>query len=54
MSQGAWVRRAIEQSLAGPGGGRPPAEDPLLRLASLEAPTGDIGSLIEEIEAGRW
>jgi len=27
--------------------------DPLARLAALEAPTGDIDQMLEEIEAGR-
>jgi hypothetical protein len=30
-----------------------PAGDPLARLESLEAPTGDIDEIVSEIEAGR-
>jgi hypothetical protein len=43
---------AIEQALK-----RRPGEsgsaDPLARLASLDAPTGDIDDMIAEIESGR-
>jgi len=49
LSTGAWVRRAIERELAG---GRP-ADDPLDRLSSVGAPTGDIDQMLAEIEAGR-
>ena len=49
ISKGEWVRRAIEAMLrSGPGGA-----DPLARLSGLEAPTGDIGQILGEIEAGR-
>jgi hypothetical protein len=50
LSKGAWVRRAIERALAS--GDRTPG-DALDRLASLEAPTGDIDQMLAEIEAGR-
>ncbi len=53
ISKGEWVRRAIEAALrrgtAEPGEGR----DPLARLESLDAPTGDIDQMLAEIEAGR-
>ncbi len=51
-SKGEWVRRAIEETLQrnweSQGTG-----DPLTRLASLGAPTADIGQMLAEIEAGR-
>jgi hypothetical protein len=49
LSTGAWVRRAIERELAD----QRPAVDPLDRLSSLGAPTGDIAQMLAEIEAGR-
>jgi len=49
LSVSAYVREAIERSLADERTGG----DALDRLAALEAPTGDIGQLISEIEAGR-
>jgi hypothetical protein len=49
MSQGEWVRKAIEQALAA---GRP-EPDPLERLSSLGAPTADLDQMLAEIEAGR-
>jgi hypothetical protein len=52
-SKGAWVRHAIEIALnARPGVGTQ-TSDPLLRLASLGAPTADIADMIAEIESGR-
>ena len=39
VSQGEWVRRALERALA--------------ELASLDAPTADLEQMLEEIEAGR-
>jgi hypothetical protein len=49
LSKGEWVRRAIEQVLdAGPRD-----VDPLQRLESLGAPTGDIEQMLAAIEAGR-
>ena len=50
LSKGEWVRRAIERALAAELGG---GGDPVERLASLEAPTGDIEQVLREIEAGR-
>jgi predicted transcriptional regulator len=51
-SKGEWVRRAIEATLQrnceSQGTG-----DPLARLASLGAPTADIGQMLAEIGAGR-
>jgi hypothetical protein len=52
ISKGEWVRRAIQVALrhgTDPGRGT----DPLSRLATLEAPTGDIDQMLAEIEAGR-
>jgi len=48
LSTGAWVRQAIESALQDD---RP--VDPLERLASLGAPTGDIDQMLAEIDAGR-
>ena len=49
VSQGEWVRRALEQALAEDGA----ADDPLAELASLAAPTADLEQMLEEIERGR-
>jgi hypothetical protein len=49
LSKGAWVRHAIERAIVDD---RLPS-DPLARLASLGAPTGDIDQMLAEIEAGR-
>ncbi|MEK6630666.1 MAG: antitoxin [Acidobacteriota bacterium] len=49
LSKGAWVRRAIERAMVDD---RLPA-DPLAKLSSLGAPTGDIEQMLAEIEAGR-
>ena len=51
-SKGAWVRLAIEAALERRGG-QGSSADPLLRLASLDAPTADIDDMIAEIESGR-
>jgi Ribbon-helix-helix protein, copG family len=51
ISKGEWVRRAIELSLNS--GLRTDSKDSLTRLASLNAPTADIGEVLEEIERGR-
>ena len=52
VSKGEWVRRAIQVALRqGTDVGR--GADPLRRLASLNAPTGDIDQMPEEIEDGR-
>lgn len=48
VSKGEWVRRALEKALAETG-----APDPLERLSSLGAPTGDPAQMLAEIEAGR-
>jgi len=48
MPVGAWVRQALEHALQ-----EDRSVDPLERLASLGAPTGDIGQMLAEIEAGR-
>ena len=49
VSQGEWVRRALERALAEDQA----ADDPLAELASLDAPTADLEQMLEEIEAGR-
>jgi hypothetical protein len=51
LSKGEWVRRALELALERelPGKG----SDSLARLASLDAPTSDIGAMLEEIDRGR-
>ena len=52
VSKGEWVRRAIEAVLRHGTDARG-ASDPLARLSALEAPTGDIDQMLDEIEAGR-
>lgn len=49
LAAGAWVREAIERHLDE----ARPSPDPLERLKSLGAPTGDIEQMLAEIEAGR-
>ncbi len=49
QSKGEWVRRALERALTD----KPPAEDPVARLAALGAPTADIDQMLAEIESGR-
>ena len=49
ISKGQWVRRALETVL----GSSVPVGDPLATLASLDAPTGDIDQILDEIEDGR-
>lgn len=49
LSKGAWVREAIERSLANDRG----FVDPLNRLSQLGTPTGDIEQMLAENEAGR-
>jgi metal-responsive CopG/Arc/MetJ family transcriptional regulator len=52
VSKGEWVRRAVEAALREKKErGRP--SDPLARMASLAAPTGDIDQMLAEIDAGR-
>ena len=53
VSIGEWVRQAVEEALRHPSGGRRHRPDPLLQLASLNAPTAGIEDMIREIEAGR-
>ena len=52
VSKGEWVRRAIEDALRRRTR-RPAPADPLARLASMDAPTGDIDRMLAEIESGR-
>lgn len=49
LSTGAWVRQALEHSLATDR----PAADALDTLSRLNGPTGDIDQMLAEIEAGR-
>lgn len=49
LSKGAWVRKSIETALQP----TEAARNPIDRLASLGAPTGDIDQILAEIEAGR-
>ncbi len=51
-SKGEWVRRAIEKAL-GQARRKRGVSDPMARLQSLGAPTGDIERVLSEIEAGR-
>jgi hypothetical protein len=51
LSKGAWVRKAIEMSLASETSA--PGKDSLARLAALGAPTADIDGMLEDIERGR-
>jgi Ribbon-helix-helix protein, copG family len=52
MSKGEWVRRVLKESLQRPIKGRT-TSDPLVRLESLSAPTGDIDRMLSEIDSGR-
>jgi len=52
VSKGEWVRRVLQESLSRPAKGRT-TSDPLVRLESLGAPTGDIGRMLSEIDSGR-
>lgn len=47
VSKGEFVRSAIESALAA----RIADEDPVTRLAGLNAPTGDIEQMLQEIES---
>ncbi len=49
LSTGAWVRVAMERMLDDDR----PSADPLAKLGSLGAPTGDIDQMLAEIESGR-
>ena len=51
--KGAWVRLAIEAALERRESQADNGVDPLLRLASLQAPTADIDGMISEIGSGR-
>jgi predicted transcriptional regulator len=52
-SKAAWVRQAIGDALKRRSAIEPGANDPLARLASLNAPTADIEGMIAEINVGR-
>lgn len=52
VSKGEWVRRAVTRALSAPGRHAAQA-DPIVRLASLGAPTVGIERMLAEIEAGR-
>ncbi len=49
VSKGEWVRRALLRVLDGDAR----RADPVRALAALEAPTGDIEHMLDEIDAGR-
>ena len=51
VSKGEWVRRALRRSVVPAKGGK--TSDPVARLASLSAPTGNIEQMLSEIEIGR-
>ena len=51
VSKGEWVRRALRQSVVPAKRGK--TSDPVARLASLNAPTGNIEQMLSEIESGR-
>jgi hypothetical protein len=53
MSKGEWVRHAMEAALAADSLRVSEGHDPLARLEALEAPTGDVDTMISEIESGR-
>jgi len=53
VSKGEWVRRAIQDSLKKTDAQRS-AGDPLVKLASLDAPVSDIDQMLADIEAGRF
>jgi len=48
VSKGEWVRRALLESLR-----KTPTANPMARLASLNAPTGNIDKMLQEIDSGR-
>ena len=52
-SKGAWVRKAIEDTLERRSSKEQGGTDPLTRLASLNGPTADIDEMIAQIESGR-
>ncbi len=52
VSKGEWVRRALRESVRRAGKDAK-ASDPVARLATLSAPTGNINRMLSEIEAGR-
>ena len=52
-SRDAWIRRAIEAALERQVTRASDGSDPLLRLASLGAPTAAIDDMIAEIGSGR-
>jgi hypothetical protein len=52
VSKGEWVRRVLQEAVRRPTKWRNNA-DPLLRLESLGAPTGDIERMLAEVDAGR-
>ena len=52
VSKGEWVRRALEEALR-PAAREAEGQDPLDQLGSLGAPTGDVGQMLADIDAGR-
>jgi hypothetical protein len=53
LSKGEWVRRALDDALTRMRAEAAQGGDPLARLDSLDAPTGDIEQMLTEIESGR-
>jgi hypothetical protein len=53
LSKGEWVRRAIEEALGRSRAGAARTDNPLSRLEALNAPTGDIEQMLDQVEAGR-
>lgn len=49
ISKGEWVRQVLEAAIRQTA----VATDPLSELASMNAPTGDIDSMLAEIDQGR-
>jgi hypothetical protein len=49
FSKGEWVRRVLQKAIKN----EQQASDPLERLASLKAPTGEIDEMLKQIEDGR-
>ena len=53
LSKGEWVRRALEKALEEGTRVDVRRDDPVRRLASLDAPTADVEDMLNEIDRGR-
>jgi hypothetical protein len=53
ISTGEYVRRALRMAMHSPGSSKA-SDNPVAKLASLGAPTGDIDQMLDEIERGRF